>query len=63
MTKQAKTKKPIGRPPGSNYGQAIPVRLAVETVPMLDDWAEENDVSRSEAIRRLVEIGLKKGKR
>jgi metal-responsive CopG/Arc/MetJ family transcriptional regulator len=25
----------------------------------LDNWAEKNDVSRSEAIRRLVEIGLK----
>ena len=29
----------------------------------LDAWAEEQDVSRSEAIRRLVEIGLRaKGK-
>jgi metal-responsive CopG/Arc/MetJ family transcriptional regulator len=25
----------------------------------LDAWAEKHDVSRSEAIRRLVELGLK----
>jgi metal-responsive CopG/Arc/MetJ family transcriptional regulator len=38
-------------------------RLSDELVQQIDAWAEANDVSRSEAIRRLVEIGLKsKGK-
>jgi len=27
-----------------------------------DAWAAANDTGRSEAIRRLVELGLKKGK-
>jgi len=25
----------------------------------IDEWAEQNQVSRSEAIRRLIEIGLR----
>lgn len=41
------------------YGETIPARFDKETMALLDDWAEKHDVSRSEAIRRLVEIGLK----
>jgi metal-responsive CopG/Arc/MetJ family transcriptional regulator len=33
-------------------------------IDALDKWAERNALTRSEAIRRLIEIGLKaKGKR
>jgi hypothetical protein len=62
MTRQQKTvhKKPMGRPRGTNYTETIPARFEIETARALDRWAEANDVSRSEAIRRLVEIGLKK---
>jgi hypothetical protein len=61
MTKQSKTvhKKSRGRPAGTKYGETIPARLEPATLASLDSWAAANDVSRSEAIRRLVELGLK----
>jgi hypothetical protein len=49
----------MGRPPGTKFGETIPARLEPETVASLDAWAAARDVSRSEAIRRLVELGLK----
>ena len=52
-------KKSMGRPPGIKYGGVIPTRFETATVEALDAWAKKNAVSRSEAIRRLVEIGLK----
>ena len=63
MAKQLVHKKRIGRPPGKKYSETIPARLEPDTLANLDRWAAANDVSRSEAIRRLVELGLKaKGK-
>ena len=65
MTKQDKTvhKKRMGRPPGVKYAETIPARFEIEAMKLLDAWAKKHDVSRSEAIRRLVELGLKvKGK-
>ncbi len=61
MAKQEKTvyKKSMGRPSGIKYGGAIPARFAISTIEMLDAWAVKHKVSRSEAIRRLVELGLK----
>jgi hypothetical protein len=61
MAKQSKTvhKKSRGRPAGSKYGETIPARLEPVTVASLDAWAASHNVSRSEAIRRLVELGLK----
>jgi hypothetical protein len=61
MTKQSKTvhKKSRGRPAGKTYSETIPARLEPATVASLDAWAVANDVSRSEAIRRLVELGLR----
>ena len=61
MTKQSKTvhKKSRGRPAGTKYGETIPARLEPATLASLNSWAAANDVSRSEAIRRLVELGLK----
>jgi hypothetical protein len=60
MAKQSKTvhKKSRGRPAGIKYGETIPARLELATVASLDAWAKSHDISRSEAIRRLVEIGL-----
>ncbi len=49
----------MGRPPGIKYGGTIPARFEIPTMEALDAWAEKHDVTRSEAIRRLVEIGLK----
>jgi len=64
MAKQEKSvhKKSMGRPPGIKYGGTIPARFETATMEALDAWAKNNAVSRSEAIRRLVELGLKKGK-
>jgi len=53
----------MGRPPGVKYAETIPARFEIEAMKLLDAWAKKHDVSRSEAIRRLVELGLKvKGK-
>jgi hypothetical protein len=65
MAKQTKTvhKKSRGRPAGVKFGETIPARFEPATVAALDKWAVAHDVSRSEAIRQLVELGLKaKGK-
>jgi hypothetical protein len=35
------------------------VRLSDEFMAMVEAWAQAHDVGRSEAIRRLVELGLK----
>jgi hypothetical protein len=59
---KASTKKAIpkrrGRPPtGKDASRTF--RLSDEFMANLDAWATANGVTRSEAIRRLVEIGLK----
>jgi len=39
------------------------IRLSDEFIATVDTWAKAHDAGRSEAIRRLVELGLKaKGK-
>jgi hypothetical protein len=61
MAKQDKTvhKKRMGRPPGVKYAGTIPARFEIPTMEALDGWAVKHKLSRSEAIRRLVELGLK----
>ena len=63
MAKQEKSvhKKSMGRPPGIKYGGTIPARFEIATMEALDEWAVRHKVSRSEAIRRLVELGLTVG--
>jgi hypothetical protein len=34
-------------------------RIPPAIVEVIDDWASKNDTTRSDAIRRLVELGLK----
>ena len=53
--------KPRGRPP-TGKDPLLAARFPKEAVSQIDAWAKANDTTRSEAIRRLVEIGLKKGK-
>jgi hypothetical protein len=48
-------RKKRGRPQGRKYDLIIPGRFSVETIKKLDKWAERRGVSRSEAIRTLVE--------
>jgi hypothetical protein len=53
-------KKPkMGRP--SVDSEAVNVRLAREALQTIDDWRRKQDdlPGRPEAIRRLVELGLK----
>jgi hypothetical protein len=41
----------------------ISTRFPKDTVAAIETWATKNELGRSEAIRRLVELGLKgKGK-
>jgi hypothetical protein len=34
-------------------------RIPAETISAIDNWAAKNDTTRSDAIRQLVELGLK----
>ncbi len=56
------TKKRRGRPVTTGKGTLIGVRLLDEPLATVDAWIAkqgEADLSRPEAIRRLVELGLK----
>ncbi len=53
------TKKPVGRPP-TGIGTQIGMRWQEPTLAAIDDWRRQQPdlPSRTEAIRRLVELGL-----
>lgn len=55
------TTKKRGRPKTTGAGTSINVRLLDEPLSALDAWIGRQDdaPSRPEAIRRLVELGLK----
>jgi hypothetical protein len=42
-----------------SYENARPARVSKETFAKIESWADQHKVSHSEAIRRLVELGLK----
>ena len=46
-----------GRPATGKDPQVV-MRMPVELIKRLEKWAKANDITRSEAIRRLVEQGL-----
>nr|QDP26257.1 hypothetical protein FNV92_30675 [Bradyrhizobium cosmicum] len=53
-------KKKRGRPPTTGRGTQIGMRWQDPELSAIDAWREAHDVaSRPEAIRRLVELGLK----
>ena len=55
-------KKKVGRP-ATGRDPAVTVRLPSAVLSEAEAWATAHETSRSEAIRRLVELGLKaKGK-
>ena len=55
-------KKPRGRP-ASGQDPLISARIPSEVISAIEAWRVKQGVTRSEAIRRLVELGLKvKGK-
>ena len=51
----------MGRPPGRLQDKQLQMRVSDEFLRVVDEWAEKQDdrPSRTEAIRRLVEIGLR----
>jgi hypothetical protein len=53
-------KKKRGRPPTTGRGTQIGMRWQDAELLAIDEWREQRDVgSRPQAIRRLVELGLK----
>jgi hypothetical protein len=53
-------KKSRGRPPSGGRDPHIAARMPPALIAEVEAWAEANDTSRSDAFRRLVELGLKK---
>ncbi|MCV7285989.1 ribbon-helix-helix protein, CopG family [Mycolicibacterium wolinskyi] len=51
---------PAGRP---EVGKPINIRLGDELLAEVDAWAEGQGIKRAEAIRRLVERGLRRNRR
>jgi hypothetical protein len=44
--------------PATGRDPAVTARLPGTTIAKVDQWAAKNDATRSDAIRRLVELGL-----
>jgi hypothetical protein len=57
-------KRPGAGRPATGTDPARTIRLSDEFLDNVEHWAtqQEDQPSRSEAFRRLVELGLKKGK-
>jgi hypothetical protein len=58
---KSKTKNTRGRP-ATGADPLVNFRLSTIMIRQLDIWADENGLNRSEALRRLVETGLKRAK-
>jgi hypothetical protein len=63
MVRKIKANLKSGRPP-TGRDPAITVRVPKEVLDNVAAWAakQSDELNRSQAIRRLVELGLKKGK-
>jgi Ribbon-helix-helix protein, copG family len=59
MRKSIKVNQKKRGRPATGRDPVSAVRLPVELTMAVDKWAEDHDANRSEAIRRLVELGLK----
>lgn len=60
MPKSISVKPKRGRP-ATGRDPLVGVRFPHDVIKAIDAWAKAEGLSRSEAIRRLVETGLKKG--
>jgi hypothetical protein len=56
----SKAKAKMGRPPILNRPTSVNTRLSGALVAAIDGWAATAKVTRSEAMRRLIEAGLKR---
>jgi transposase len=54
-----KVKKRMGRPPTVHGEHLVAMRLSTEMLSEVDRWAKDNKSSRSDAIRELIERGLR----
>jgi hypothetical protein len=62
MKKSIPVKPKRGRP-ATGKDPFVGIRLPLELLDEIEKWGDQHGTaSRSEAIRRLVELGLKKGK-
>jgi hypothetical protein len=64
MTKSIRdiAKRPVGRPKTTGPGTGILVKMHDQHLDALDNWIAKQkgpELTRPEAIRRLVELGLK----
>jgi hypothetical protein len=61
MAKSIKAKpKKRGRPPRGGRDPMIGARFPIDLTKAIDEWAAQNgEIGRSEAMRRLVVVGLK----
>jgi hypothetical protein len=58
MAKSIKVNQKKRGRPATGRDPVSAVRLPAELTAAVDKWAEDHEANRSEAIRRLVEIGL-----
>jgi hypothetical protein len=57
--KVAPKKRGRGRPPTGGRDPHVTIRMPESLIAEADAWAVQNETTRSDAIRRLVEFGLK----
>jgi metal-responsive CopG/Arc/MetJ family transcriptional regulator len=62
MVAKALPKRPMGRPVTVGGTEFISLRLPEALVKTIDAWAAKTGVSRSEAMRQLIETGLKRSR-
>jgi hypothetical protein len=51
-------KRGRGRPSTGGRDPEVSARMPVEVRDKIDNWAQANSCTRSEAVRRLIELGL-----
>jgi hypothetical protein len=59
MRKSISVKQKKRGRPATGQAPFVGVRLTLELIARVEAWGAEEGLSRSEAIRRLVELGLK----
>ena len=63
MRKSIEVKPKTRGRPATGKDPLIGARFPEASIAAIDAWAKTQGTTRSDAIRRLVELGLKKGKR
>ncbi|WP_371135718.1 ribbon-helix-helix protein, CopG family [Reyranella sp.] len=61
MARKPTANRPTGRPVTVGGTAFIGLRLPPALTGRIDAWAKAESISRSEAVRKLIERGLKRG--